>query len=242
MAKLVSLKTWVLWAIFAFVGVEAIASVFLPYLMAYLPIVAPYADGFVTTRLLALVVWGGIFVLISNFQWFWRVPGLRNILKDRLFPLLAGSWEFTVDSNWPIIDAMRTSAANKGESFDVFKEDAEVPDLSSFKFRAKIRQTWFNTSVEFLGDDGTVIDHSLSLSVELLQETETDPKRVVWVFRQQNKQGAGSKRNLTDEATFLGAAVMRVTENGELTGHYWTNRSWRHGLNAAGVIAGRQTD
>lgn len=242
MAKLVSLKTWVLWAIFAFAGVEAVASIFLPRLMTNWPVLAPFAEGFFTTRLLALVVWGGIFFLISNFHWFWRLPGVRGTLDNKLFPLLDGNWEFTVDSNWPVIDALRTSAASKERSFDILKEDAEVPDLSSFRFKAKIRQSWFNTTVEFLGEDGTAIDHSLSLSVELLQETETDPKRVVWVYRQQNKQGAGSARNLTDEATFLGAAVMRVTDSGQLSGHYWTNRSWRLGLNAAGVICGRKTD
>lgn len=241
MAKLVSLKTWVLVAVFLFVFVEAATSVGITIALSKWPYLQQYYSGltgFLSTRILALLVWSIIAGLLLAWRFFWHLPVIGQRLSDAFFPILHGDWTFVVESNWPIIERLKDSAASKKELFDVLSEKTVRPELSSYEFTVRIKQSWFSTIVEFLGDDGTVLDHSRSLAVELLQETETEPKRIVWTYRQQNKQGAGSQLSLSDEAQFLGAAVMRVEESGALNGHYWTNRSWQKGLNAAGVISG----
>lgn len=243
MAKLISLKGWVLTAIFMFVLVEIAASVALTWAMDSWPTLQQYSSGlagFFTTRILALIVWGIIAFALMSWKFVWRLPIVGPWLSKSFFPVLHGEWQFVIESNWPIIEKLKDCAASQTEHFDVLSENTTPPSLSQFSFRTKISQSWFSTRVDFLGDEGSIIDHSLTLSVELLQETETDPKRVAWIYRQQNKQGAGNQLLLTDEAQFLGGAVMRVCEDGSLKGHYWTNRSWQKGLNAAGVITGNR--
>lgn len=240
MAKLISLRTWILLAVFMFVAGEAAIAYLLGWAVMRWPALEQYSvglAGFFTTRILALVVWGLIALGLRYWRFFWN---FFPFLSKSLFPVLHGEWQFTVDSNWPVIEKLKNSAAAKGESFNVLAEDEPLPEYSSSSFRTKITQSWFSTKVEFIGDEGSVLDHSLTLSVELLQETETDPKRVVWVYRQQNKQSATKQLSLTDEAEFYGAAVMRVCDDGQLKGHYWTNRSWQRGLNAAGAISGKR--
>ena len=71
-----------------------------------------------------------------------------------------------------------------------------------------------------------------ALAVELLPEDSEHPKRIAWVFRQENATVAQ-----TDERNFLGAAVLRLANNADiLEGEYWNNRSWHRGLNTAGKI------
>jgi len=48
----------------------------------------------------------------------------------------------------------------------------------------------------------------------------------------------------TDEELHVGAAALRIRDNGELTldGSYWTRRKWREGLNTAGQIDVKRVD
>lgn len=243
MAKLISLRNWIFIGIFLFVAAEIAIALIISCAVSQWPFLQQYSEGlygFFSTRILALTVWGIIAGVLYFWKAIWRLPVLGTYLSKSLFPVLHGEWQFTVDSNWPVIEKLKNSAAATDQSFDVLAEDEPLPSYSSFTFRTKITQTWFSTKVEFIGDEGSVLDHSMTLSVELLQETETDPKRVVWVYRQHNKQGFGKPLSLTDEAQFYGAAVMRVCDDGKLKGHYWTNRSWQRGLNAAGEISGNR--
>lgn len=243
MAKLISLRSWVVLGVFLCVAVEAIIPSVVSLVLIQWPFLQSYSEGlrgFFSTRILALTVWGLIAVGLYFWKEIWRLPILETYLSRYLFPVLHGEWQFTVKSNWPVIEKLKNSAATTDEIFDVLAENEPLPNYSSFTFRTKITQTWFSTKVEFLGDEGSILDHSMTLSVELLRATETDPKRVIWVYRQQNKQGSGKPLSLADEAQFFGAAVMRVGDDGKLNGHYWTNRSWQRGLNAAGTIFGEK--
>lgn len=239
MSKFIPFRTWIPIIVILYIAIEWLVS---QYLFGKIDYIAPqlnaHVDRWISTRILALCVWGIIALILWKFHWFWKVRPLKNFLSNSMFPLLQGEWQFTLESNWPIIDSLKDAA--KSKTFDVLAQNTRLPEYSSFTFRAKIHQSWFSTQVEFLGDDSSVLDTSRTLSVELLGKTETEPQQVAWVYRQWNKQGINRKPNLADEANFLGAALMRVTEDGGLKGHYWTNRSWERGLNAAGIIVGKK--
>lgn len=240
MAKLLSLRFWVMASIFLFAAVEALAFYLEPLVAAKWPFLERYLGWFLSTRILAFLAWGLIYLIVANWRLLWGIPWLGSLLAEKLFPVLHGDWEFTLKSNWPIIERLKDSASSTTQVFNLLSENTELPSLLELKFKAKIKQTWFTTRVEFLADDGSALKHSGTLSVELMNQTETEPKRVAWVYRQQNKQGASVPLALSDEAYFLGAAFMHITDSQELEGHYWTNRAWHRGLNAAGTISGKR--
>jgi hypothetical protein len=241
MSKFIPLRSWIMITPFIYLAIEWFAATYLGVLVSiFAPDLSTDVGDWLSPRILAMTVWGLVAIALWKHHFFWKIPVVKDVLARTMFPLLRGEWEFTIESNWPIIERLKDSAKSRSKSFDVLGQQTKMPEPSIFTFRAKIHQTWFSTQVEFVGNDGSVLESSRTLSVELLAKSETEPQQVSWVYRQWNKQGSGRKPNLTDEANFLGAALMRVTDDGELRGNYWTNRSWNLGLNAAGTIVGRR--
>jgi hypothetical protein len=105
------------------------------------------------------------------------------------------------------------------------------------QFRATIDQSWFSTKIIFETDTQSILKKSNSLAVELLRGSDTEGKRLIVTFKQQNSL----PRVPTDEQEFLGTALFMVSEDGLLLeGAYWNNRTWDRGLNTAGVIRMRR--
>jgi len=191
-----------------------------------------------TSRILVIIIWVliALFVVAPGWRMLWQIPLLGNWLNNRIFPDLQGKWTVSLQSNWPIVAKTRDAAKSKKLCFDPLKEGEGIPDFSESKFEVQVKQSWFRTDVEFMPNKDTPLLTSETLSVEFFKN-EKGKKSVLWIFKQTNKEANGMKLAHTDEKSFYGAAKLDLDDDATtMTGHYWQNRSWRSGLNAAGLI------
>lgn len=236
MAKYVSLSFWITFAVYvaqAFPGFSA----WLQTWAVGKPQWVAWMIGWVTSTSLPVIVWGAVaaVVVLPGWRLVWKFPFLGSWLSHRVFPDLTGRWKVTIESNWPIIDKLRTAAASKDVRFDPM-DDATRPKLLESSFDVRITQTWFRTDVEFLPNDKTPLQKSHTISVEFLK-SENGSRSIAWIYEQSNKQGNESPLAATDRERFFGAAILTVSDDAsKLSGQYWQNRSWNQGLNAAGTI------
>ena len=245
MAKLISLKIWIVLVVYlAFTG-EAFSKLIDSFLKPSFPQVAEFLEPFFSTRIIALSVWAFIALILWRPVWtfLWRLPLLGKFLSRAVFPDLNGHWEIEINSNWPIIDAMHNAAkSSKSKRFNVLSESTNLPDLQSLKFQATIEQNWFSTKVSINPSSNSLLQSSSTISVDLIPSNETDGKRLAYTYKQANKQTNMHPRSPTDEHEFFGSALLLVSEDGQqLTGKYWTNRLWDRGLNAAGLITAKRS-
>lgn len=236
MIKLIDHRAWLFIVIYAtlllalgFPSLQQFAALHAPWMTAPLGFLA--AQPRVAALIVSVI--GGAFLLKPLWRLFWRLPIIGRFLSNKIFPDLNGEWDIEIKSNWPIVDAMRQAAENS--------ERPRVnpikgrPDLATVRLRGVISQGWLGASLEVRPLEATPLRVSRTLSIDFLPATGEDPKRVAWVFRQQNREVAS-----TDESNFLGSALLEVESADRLVGTYWNNRSWRSGLNVAGEIEMRR--
>jgi len=241
MAKFVSLSFWVTLAVYLALASPLAVGWIETWFAANVPVLGALAANLLTSRVVAGIIWGSIalFIVIPGWRLLWKLPLAGPWLANRYFPDLNGEWVVTIQSNWPIVERLKTAAAAGEEiTFDPFN-DAR-PDLIEARFDVKIKQTWFRTDVTFLPNEKTPLLSSETISVEFFK-SENGNKSVAWVYEQTNKQDNSRPLAITDQPNFYGSAVLKVNEDAsELKGQYWQNRSWNLGLNAAGLITMRR--
>ena len=227
--------------------------------------VPPAAAGLagLDPRLDAVLQWShwwpflvGLGLFLIYWKPFWRLvwrwpPAGRILLGERYFPDLNGEWDVTLRSNWPVIEAMKEAARQEGAP--AFEPAGEPKLLEIGGMSATIDQGFGGVSMrmqskrvmrgEASGQETgrTVIDESHTIAFDLIPATREERARLAYVYRQHNNRAAMDQQ--TDEANFLGAAMLEVCEEaGEqvLRGVYMTNRSWPRGLNPAGEIEMRR--
>ncbi|NBZ88915.1 hypothetical protein GV832_15080 [Rhodobacteraceae bacterium CYK-10] len=239
MAKYVSLSFWITLAVYAaqaFPGLSAWLQAWAQGKPQWIAVTV----GWVTSNAgssLPVIVWGAVaaVVVLPGWRLVWKLPLLGSWLSHRVFPDLNGEWTVSIQSNWPIIERLKSAAASKDATFDPLKD--ALPSLLEANFEVRIRQTWFRTDVEFLPNDKTPLLKSHTVSVEFLK-SENGSRSLAWVYEQSNKQGNELPLAVTDRDRFFGAAMLTVSDDAsKLSGQYWQNRSWNQGLNAAGTIA-----
>ena len=238
MIKLINLRTsfyWVAIGACAFLWlapeIQGLAATYAPAMVAPLSILN-------NARVVALIIAGVASLFLFQCVWrtVWRLPVIGPFLSERLFPDLNGDWEIEIRSNWPIISAMANAAKDKqAERLDAFGDPARLPSFVVSKFRGKINQRWYGSTLTIDSNESTPLRTSRTVSFDFLRATDDQPKRVAWFFRQENREVTAS-----DEDNFLGSALLEVTNSVQLDGKYWNNRSWRRGLNAAGEITMRR--
>lgn len=240
MAKFVPLKFWITLAVYlALASPLAVGWLEEWVASSELVLVAAVAE-LLTSRVVALIIWGTIalFIVAPGWRLLWKLPILGTWLANRLFPDLNGNWVVTIQSNWPIVEHLKTAAASKEITFHPFTD--ELPDLLEASFDVKIKQSWFRTDVVFLPNDKTPLLSSETISVEFFK-SDSGKKSIAWIYEQTNKQDNAQRLAVTDQPKFHGSAVLTVNEDAtELQGQYWQNRSWDRGLNAAGLIVLRR--
>jgi len=161
---------------------------------------------------------------------------LGRWLSNKVFPDLQGTWNVTLQSNWPIVKQLRDAAKSKDILFDPLDENEALPELAETKFDVEIRQSWFRTEIRFLPNSDSPLLESETMSVEFFKK-ENGRKSVVWMFKAWNKEGNESRLALTDVPYYHGTAKLNLNADAnELTGRYWQDRSWHLGLNAAGLV------
>lgn len=179
----------------------------------------------------ALSGWAVVLILVggsakkwSPWRVLWRIfPALNEVV----FPDLNGKWEGTTSSNWSVISLMKDHACETG-GIDLetlsnvpLQEDAITITIKASLFSLRLSAELHRT--------GSV---SHSIAARVVRDDVRDEYDLSYVYRQ-NTPEAG----LLDEASHLGAAVLRIeTTRWQLRGEYWTKRSWRMGLNTAGLI------
>lgn len=236
MAKFTSFSFWITLAVYLALASPLAVGWIETWLATNMPVLGAPVAKLLTSRVVAGVIWGSIalFIVVPGWRLLWKLPMLGPWLANRFFPDLNGEWVVTIQSNWPIVDRLKTAAASDEIKFDPIAD--ELPDLFEASFDVKIKQTWFRTDVAFLPNEKTPLLSSETISVEFFK-FENGKKSVAWIYEQTNKQDNTQRLVVTDQPKFYGSAVLSVNEDAtELQGQYWQNRSWDHGLNAAGLI------
>lgn len=234
MIKLIDIKTWLAGIVLfscGFLYILPDIKIFITEKLTFLVSMLPLLDSF---RILSFLIATFLSLLFFRCVWrtLWKLPILGEYLSNKIFPDLNGHWDVEIQSNWPTINAIRIAAANSDvERIDVQCFPEKLPPNKISKFRGVLNQNWQKVTFIFETNEETPLRNSRTISFELLKATNEQPKRVAWIFRQENDEVAA-----TDEDNFLGAAILEVEGSDKLSGKYWNNRSWRKGLNAAGEI------
>lgn len=192
-----------------------------------------------TSRGLATLVCG-LFLLFSfKAVWtkIWSFSWIGGLLSKTIYPDLNGEWEFTIKTNWPILNELQ-STTEIGNANKLKNSSREQPTkLQEKKFRADIDQSWLSTKVKFKKHNHSELNNSRTISAELLKGNDGDEKRIAWIFEQENKLPSAD----TDVQGFLGSALLTLgSDYKTMEGLYWTNRNWERGLNTAGLIYARK--
>tara|TARA_R110000868_G_scaffold106084_2_gene291071 strand:- start:1149 stop:1889 length:741 start_codon:yes stop_codon:yes gene_type:complete len=241
-AKFVSLSFWITLAVYLALASPLAVGWIETWLAAKVPFLGSPVANLLTSRVVAGIIWGSIalFVVAPGWRLLWKLPLAGTWLANRYFPDLNGEWVVTIQSNWPIMERLKTAASSNEITFDPLKD--ERPGLLETSFDVKIKQTWFRTDVVFLPNEETPLLSSETISVEFFKSGNGN-KSVAWLFEQTNKQDNTRPLAVTDQPKFYGSAVLNVNEGAtELKGQYWQNRSWNLGLNAAGQISLKRAD
>ncbi|WP_421860324.1 hypothetical protein [Parvibaculum sp.] len=170
--------------------------------------------------------------IVFGTSWYWspwrvvwrQVP----VLNGLLFPDLNGVWMGATKSNWPIVKALRESAASiEAANIEALRD----MELLEGEIAIEVRASLFAISVT--SKVGQTQGDSFSLTAGLLKCPPGD-FLLSYVYQQNTPEPAG-----TDESVHVGAALLKVIRGVpfRMEGEYWTRRKWREGLNTAGRIA-----
>lgn len=159
----------------------------------------------------------------------WRIPGVQQML----FPDLNGVWRGNTRSNWPSVKAMLD--AYEGVAVPRHSGPLDQVPLKEDAIELKITASFFRLRVEAELGATNATSHSISARVEW--DDHLERFELSYVYNQKTPSPES-----TDEWLHPGAArlVLDMDTDG-LAGEYWTRRTWRSGLNTAGMISVSRT-
>lgn len=182
--------------------------------------------GWVTTAyFLVLTALFGSSAYLSPWRMLWRT---FPALNEWIYPDLNGVWLGSTRSNWPVISAAR-EAARTGRQIDL-EALRDVP-LQENEIAMQIRASFLWITVR------SQLQSTNADSQTTFAHAERDPRSHVlslaYVYRQQTPEPL-----VTDEDSHIGAATLEVSPGSYsvMSGHYWTRRKWREGMNTAGRL------
>jgi len=176
-------------------------------------------------------------IFFSNPIWrlIWNRTGpLGRWLSKSIFPDLNGTYDVSLESNWPIVKQMLDASRKEAEPFDPFSLDQKAPVLLTVELEAVIEQSWFEINMwMYPKAPNAVIKRSRTLATIPIKAQGCSEKELIYVFEQEN-----DSRAPTDDATHMGAARLKISreDHRTLSGEYWNNRAWQRGVNAAGRL------
>lgn len=206
-------------------GIILVAYIFITGWPTDIPMAARKIGTAITLWTLTLVVVFGP----THRRWaLWRfIWKMLPFLNRKVFPDLNGVWSGTTNSNWPSISAMLEAAKGAGGidqnclATVPLKSDAITMTITASLFA-------FRISARLDATGGT----SHSLTERVSEDKRRGELELYYVYRQDTPQP-----ELTDDDSHLGAACLTIDLlAASLKGAYWTKRSWRSGLNTAGLI------
>ena len=159
----------------------------------------------------------------STWRLIWKkFPALNRWI----FPDLNGEWETLMVSNF-------SQMAKYHPDFRKLKKE-KINNKIPGKFR--ISQSWFSINIRFDGDD----KYSNSDTVFVFPEKDKETNRYFLTYVYKNNT---PDNRPTDEQMYFGSARLEIDDKAsfnEMSGHYWTNRNWKRGLNTAGSISAKK--
>lgn len=169
-------------------------------------------------------------VLLLSFPWFYGVIHKAALADLWAFPLLDGTWDATVTTNWPRVDAMMKAARHDGPAFNAMSD--EVPPSTArerVSFEVKITSNLFDIQIR-----SRISDSRRSWSIfSMPRWRKPDDPEIYYVF----EQFESGEVPVTDTKRHLGAARLRYDRTTRtLGGDYWTERKGEAGINTAGTI------
>lgn len=168
----------------------------------------------------------------SGWRMLWRK---FPVLNKWMFPDLNGIWLGSSGSNWPVIKKMKDGALDEG---GITQEELDKVVLQHNDMAIEIKASLFNVKV--LGKLSNTNGDSYSINSSVLKKEEAETVNLVYIYKQSTPDP-----KTTDQDVHMGAADLswKACSPNELTGVYWTRRSWRQGLNTAGFLQlKRETD
>ena len=195
---------------------------------------SPWAYVRLASFLAGAVVLVGWFLLGTSFRWSpWRIVWRRwPILNEWLLPDINGTWLGTTQSNYSVISTIR-EAAEQGEAIDL--EKLNDIDLKKGAIAMEVKVSFFRIFIRSTLEDTDGI--SRTLAARATREPDTNEISISYVFQQNTPEPKP-----TDEGTHIGAAMLKIAGGKvqEMSGEYWTRRSWRQAMNTAGIIEVRR--
>jgi hypothetical protein len=191
---------------------------------------ADFSSGWSLAK--SVVGWWTVFIIVfgAGSKWWapwrvvWRIPGMERYF----FPDLNGTWDGTTSSNWPSVKAMFDTYEKRAKPGHAGALDQTPLQVDAIEF--KITASFFRFRIEAKLSNTGATSHSVSARVSWNDNLE---RYEVWYLY---SQGTPSPK-ITDDASHLGAASLVLDMDARvLKGEYWTKRSWRSGLNTAGLI------
>jgi predicted pore-forming effector associated with SMODS systems len=171
---------------------------------------------------------------VWRFVWNHSGP-IGRWLSHNIYPDLNGTYDVLIESNWPVVEEMLRAARKAHvESFDPLNPEQTMPKPSEVALTATIEQTWFSIKLRMTPKKRTdIIESSQTIATIPLSNSVTGENELIYLYEQETKYPAA-----TDVERHLGAARLKIdhADTRELSGIYWTNRTWPRGFNTAGKI------
>jgi hypothetical protein len=168
-------------------------------------------------------------LLMTWWRFFWLVHWAARA-KYWWFPWVGGEWRGELKSNWPRVQAMMEAARGNRPPFDTTNDEI---DLLTVKVKARIKCELLaiRIHIEMVGTK------RFSDTIFVRPQKKSGEQPALYYVYRQHDLGTPA---VTDSREHLGAAILRVNEQGELHGTYWTARNEERGLTTAGVIVLRR--
>ena len=226
----VLIPKWVF--IIFFIGLIGLTAWFVPFVNELL---ISFGINPLPLRILFSIPGGVALLLYFSWRFFWRIPWLGERLSRSVFPDLNGEYDVEILSNWSIQKKILDAAKTPKTSFDPSELSGKDSELEKYEFRAAIKQSWFRFHIELQPKQGAsrALKTSKTLVSRPIKASEFDRPKLVYLYEQENDQYPS-----TDEKRFLGAALLDIdlANVHSFGGEFWTQRSWRQGVNTAGKI------
>lgn len=161
----------------------------------------------------------------SPWRCIWRIfPKLNEIF----IPDLNGVWKGKGSSNWSRVGLLREYAESNQAIGDNSIDDT---DLNPFNIEVKIVQTLLY--IKMYSELFSTNSKSNAVCIRLEKFVSDNSFRLIYVYEQRTPVPRS-----TDEGTHHGAATLewRYSDSLNMSGHYWTDRSWSQGLNTSGTL------
>ena len=181
-------------------------------------------SALIVLSLISVVVgWSGY---RSPWRWLWRK---FPILNSVIYPDLNGVWVGTTQSNWSIIQKIN-DAAKSPHKIDL--ESIQNTGLQKGGIAIHIEANLYSIKINARLSNRSSTSSSRCTYVE--KHIATNCIRLLYIYAQNTPEPDAS-----DESIHFGAAELcfELNECNKSNGRYWTRRSWRQGLNTAGILS-----